>query len=258
MARNRDRAKFSVKEIFVNVSRMTMREFAEAAAAFKIALLPVGSTEEHGLHLPLDTDTMQIVRTAELAAEKVPFLICPPLHYGYCRSTSDHPGTISISPKTLRRLIFDIGESLHKNGIRGLIIASGHAGGIHMSALEESGEALAQKFPDLELAVFCEYHWAKEVLASGVIQTTDDGHAGEIETSRILALDPTLVKGMSPEEYPRFEKPFISRKKLSDWPGGVWGNPSLATAEKGEAIYRITSQKLVALVRRMKERLAER
>jgi creatinine amidohydrolase len=235
---------------------MTMKEFKEAATLYRIAFLPMGSTEEHGRHLPLDTDTMQVVRTAELAAAKVPFLLCPAVHYGYCRSTSDHPGTISISPETLRRLVFDIGLSLYRQGIRGLIIGSGHAGGVHLSALEEVGEALSEKCPELEIAIFCEYHWAKEAGKTGIVETADDSHAGEIETSRIMALDPSLVKGTADEEYPHFTRPFISRRKLADWPGGVWGDPSKASAEKGALIYAKTSERLVELVRTMRERLS--
>jgi creatinine amidohydrolase len=239
----------------VDVAKMTMKEFKEAVILYKIAFLPMGSTEEHGRHLPLDTDTMQVVRTAELAAEKIPFLLLPAVHYGYCRSTADHPGTVSISPETLRRLVFDIGLSLYKQGIRGLIISSGHAGGIHLSALEEAGEALLEKCPDLEVAVFCEYHWASEAGKSGIVETAGDSHAGEIETSRIMAIDPALVKGSAEEEYPRFQKPFLSRKKLADWPGGVWGDPSKASAEKGARLYEKTSERLVELVRTMRERL---
>ncbi len=240
----------------MKVAEMTMKEFAEKVITTKIALLPLGSTEEHGNHLPLDTDTMQVYETALLAAKKVDFFICPPLHYGYCRSTGDHPGTISITPNTLRAIVFDIAESLYKQGIRGLILASGHAGGMHMSAIEEAAEKIAEKFEDMELAVICEYHLAVASGKEGIVETENDGHAGEIETSRILAIAPDLVKGTSPEEYPHFDKPFISRNKVADWPGGVWGDPSKASVEKGHALYTASSNGLVELVKRMKDRMA--
>lgn len=234
---------------------LTMAEFEEGLARTCIAVLPLGSVEEHGLHLPLGTDTMQVWEVARRAALEVPVFVAPPLHYGYCRSTRDHPGTLSLSPGTLRRVVFDLGQSLYRQGLRGLILASGHAGGVHMAALEEAGESLLEACPGLEVAVVCEYRWAQEEGAGGLVETADDGHAGEIETSRILALDPALVKGRSPEEYPRFEKPFLARDKRSEWPGGVWGDPSRATAEKGTALYARSVQRLVGLVRRMEERL---
>ncbi len=236
---------------------VTMTEFEQAVVKTRVAVLPVGSVEEHGAHLPLGTDTMQVWEVARLAADLVPILVCPPLHYGYCRSTRDHPGTVSISPETLRRLVVDIGASLHAQGVRGLVVISGHAGGLHMAALEEAAERLAEAHADLEVAVACEYHWARECGREGIVETEDDGHAGEIETSRIQAIDPGLVKGSSPEEYPRFPKPFVSRTRRADWPGGVWGDPSRASPEKGRLLLARSADRLAALAEDMERRIRD-
>jgi len=238
----------------VIVADLTMAEFEQGLARTRTAILPMGSVEEHGLHLPLGTDTLQVWEVARRAAELAPAFVCPPVHYGYCRSTRDHPGTLSISPETVRRLLFDLGSSLHHQGIRGLLVASGHAGGLHMAALEEAGERLVEAFDDLEVAVVCEYHWAQESGRDGIVDTPDDGHAGEIETSRVLALDPRLVKGTSPEEYPSLPRPFIAREKRPHWPGGVWGDPSRATAEKGEALLARSAARMAELVRALEAR----
>ncbi|MDW7709409.1 MAG: creatininase family protein [Deferrisomatales bacterium] len=240
------------------VADLTMAEFEAGLACTRTAILPVGSVEEHGLHLPLGTDTYQVWEVARRAAELAPAFLCPPLHYGYCRSTRDHPGTLSISPETVRCLVFDIGASLHRQGLRGLLVASGHAGGLHMAALEEAGERLVEAFPDLEVAVVCEYHWAQASGRQGIVETADDGHAGEIETSRILALDPTLVKGTSPEEYPSFPRPFVTRHKRPHWPGGVWGNPGKATREKGEELLARSAAAMAELVGKLEERIGGR
>lgn len=237
---------------------LTMAEFEAGLARTRTAIVPFGSVEEHGLHLPLSTDTLQICEVARRAALEVPVFVAPPLHFGYCRSTRDHPGTVSLSPETVRRVAFDLGESLYRQGVRGLILASGHAGGLHMAALEEAGERLTEAFADLEVAVVSEYRWAQEEGRRGIVETADDGHAGEIETSRILALDPALVKGTSPEEYPRLPAPFVARQKRPHWPGGVWGNPARATAEKGEALFAGSVARLVALVQEMEARLTRR
>jgi creatinine amidohydrolase len=238
------------------LSDITMAEFEAGLTCTRTAIVPLGSVEEHGLHLPLGTDTLQIWEVARRTALEVPVFVAPPLHYGYCRSTRDHPGTLSLSPETLRRVVFDLGESLHRQGVRGLILASGHAGGVHMAALEEAGERLVETHARLEVAVVCEYRWAQEEGLEGIVETADDGHAGEIETSRILALDPALVKGTSPAEYPRLPKPFVARHKRPHWPGGVWGDPARATADKGEALYAGSVRRLVALVREMEARIA--
>ncbi len=239
------------------VADLTMAEFEAGLTRSRTAILPVGSVEEHGLHLPLATDTLQVWEVARRAAAQAPAFLCPPIHYGYCRSTRDHPGTLSISPETVRRLIFDLGSSLHRQGIRGLLVASGHAGGLHMAALEEAGESLVETFDDLEVAVVCEYHWAQESGREGIVETRDDGHAGEIETSRILALDPGLVKGTSPEEYPRLPRPFVAREKRPHWPGGVWGDPSKASAEKGEALLARSAARMADLVRALEARIRQ-
>lgn len=234
---------------------ITMAEFEAGLLRTQIAILPLGSVEEHGLHLPLSTDTLQVLEVARRAARQVPVFVCPPLPYGYCRSTRDHPGTISISPESLRRVVFDIGASLLRQGIRGLIFASGHAGGLHMSALEEVGERLVESHPRCEVAVVCEYRWAQEAGRQGIVETADDGHAGEIETSRVQYLAPELVRGTSPEEYPDFARPFVAREKRSQWPGGVWGDPARASAQKGEALTASSVQQMVELVRQMRARL---
>lgn len=236
------------------LSEITMVQFEEGLRKTRTAILPLGSVEEHGLHLPLSTDTLQVVEVARRAAARVPVFVAPPVHYGYCRSTRDHPGTVSITPETLRLVLVDIGASLYRQGIRGLILTSGHAGGIHVAAMEEAAERLVDTFAELEVAAFCEYRWAQEE-GREIVETADDGHAGEIETSRILALAPGLVHGTSPEEYPSFKKPFLSHEKRSEWPGGVWGDPSKATREKGELLYERSAARLAALVREMEARL---
>lgn len=238
------------------LSDLTMTEFEAGLDQTRVAILPVGSVEEHGRHLPLSTDTLQVWEVAQRASRQVPVFLCPPLHYGYCRSTRDHPGTLSITLETLRRMVFDIGSSLYRQGIRGLIVASGHAGGLHMAGLEEAGERLVEGHEELQVAVICEYQWAQEAGVEDLVETADDGHAGEIETSRMLNLAPSLVRGTSPEEYPRLPAPFIGREKRGYWPGGVWGNPGRATPDKGERLFARSTDRMVELIRAMERRLA--
>lgn len=238
------------------VNDLTMAEFEAGLRQTRTAILPVGSVEEHGLHLPLGTDTLQMWEVAVRAAQEVPAFVLPSLHYGYCRSTRDHPGTIGISLETLRRTVFDVAGSAYRQGIRGLIVASGHASALHMAALEEAGEGLVEAWNDLEVAVVCEYLWARE--ARTIVETIDDGHAGEIETSRVLAVNSRLVKGTSPEEYPRFSKPFIPRNKRAGWLGGVWGDPSKGSRDKGERLYTLSAKRMATLIREMETRIGAR
>ncbi len=214
--------------------------------------IPFGSLEEHGLHLPLSTDTIQAYQVGKRAAELIPLFVAPPIHYGNCRSTNCHPGTISISTSTLRGLLKDLVRSFYFQGITNVLVLTGHAGGAHRLALQDAGEELLNELPELRIAVVTEYELAREE-GRGIIETPGDAHAGEIETSRILHSHPHLVHGSSPEEYPAFPIGILVRNKRKYWPGGVWGNPSKATAEKGAKIEELVTRKVVELVKLLEE-----
>jgi creatinine amidohydrolase len=83
---------------------------------------------------------------------------------------------------------------------------------------------------------------------SEIAETPNDSHAGELETSIMLYLSPGLVKGRSPEEYPKIPKPFTVKNKVSYWRGGVWGNPNKATAEKGKKAVKVITDKIVEIL----------
>ena len=121
---------------------LSMPEFEAAREESRTVILPVGSVEEHGPHLPLGTDAFHAIEVARRAAALRPVLVAPPVYYGICRSTREHPGTISLSGDTLRGLIRDLGREFYRQGLRRLIFISGHAGGTHMCALVEAGETL--------------------------------------------------------------------------------------------------------------------
>ncbi len=226
---------------------MTMGEFEEGLKHCRTVFIPFGSVEEHGYHLPLSTDTIQAYEVGKGAAERIPLFVAPPVHYGCCRSTSCHPGTISITTATLKGLMKDIINSFHSHGLKNFIVVTGHAGGSHRMALQDAGEELLALLPDIRLAVVTEYALAKKE-GRGIIETENDAHAGEIETSRIMHSHPHLLKGRGEEEYPNFPLDILVRNKRSYWHGGVWGNPTKATAEKGKRLNDLIIEKIVSLV----------
>lgn len=236
------------------IEEMTMEEFAAGLEICRTVYLPFGSVEEHGSHLPLSTDTIEAYEVGKRAAERVRLFVAPPIHYGACRSTSRHPGTISITTFTLKLLLKDIVRSLHAQGMRNFIALTGHAGGSHKMALQDAGEELVAEIADLNMAVVTEYDLAKDVGAH-LIETRGDAHAGEIETSRIMHSHPQLVKGTGAEEYPTFPTGIIVRDKRSFWPGGVWGDPSKASAEKGRLLESLVADRVVELVKALESRL---
>ncbi len=234
------------------ITDLTMDEFTAGLKKTRTVLIPFGSTEEHGPHLPLDTDTLQACEVARRLAERRPIFIAPPIHYGVCRSTSCHPGTLSITTATLRRLVLDIAGALYAQGLRNLILLSGHAGGTHCAALTDAGEELLRRYSDVRVAVLTEYLLAAEAGRS-IIETPGDAHAGEIETSRILHSHPHLVRGSAEADYPDFPRGILVRDKRRFWRSGVWGDPGKATADKGarlEAAVADALEELVAVMER--------
>jgi creatinine amidohydrolase len=234
------------------IEEMTMPEFEAGLLKTRIVLIPFGSVEEHGPHLPLSTDTFQANQVCINAAERRPLFVAPPIHYGNCRSTSCHPGTVSISTTTLKLIFKDIVESLRSHGLHTFIAVSGHAGGAHCTALQEAGEELISRYNDITVAVVTEFLLARE-LGRELIETPDDCHAGEIETSRIMHSHPCLVKGSAPAEYPSFPVGILVRDKRRYWPGGVWGDPGKATIEKGAGIEGVVVEGLLDLIRDIEE-----
>ena len=229
---------------------LRMPEFAAWREEHGTVILPVGSVEEHGPHLPLGTDTFHALEVARRAAELRPVLVAPPLYYGLCRSTREHPGTVSISGETLKALVTDLGREFHRQGAGSLVIMSGHAGGTHMAALVEAGETLLAELPDLQVAVVNLLDLLREVVAARpeLVQTRGDSHAGEVETALMLAAYPHLVQGTAPAEWPSFPKYLLVRDKRRYWPGGVWGDPAPATAAQGEKILQAEAGRLVELL----------
>jgi creatinine amidohydrolase len=229
------------------LEEITMTEFEDGLKITRNVLLPFGSLEEHGYHLPLSTDTIQAYEVGKAAAKKTPLFVAPPVHYGCCRSTSCHPGTISISTNTLQCLMKDIVRSLYTQGLRNFIILTGHAGITHKMALINAGEELIMEFLDIKLAVLTEYDLA---YAEGkdIIETAGDAHAGEIETSRIMYLCPNLVKGTGEREFPNFPCGILVRNKRKYWKNGIWGDPTKATIEKGRRINDLVIRKLVEFI----------
>ncbi|NOY14445.1 MAG: creatininase family protein [Deltaproteobacteria bacterium] len=229
------------------IAEMTKDEFSAGLKKTVSVLIPFGATEEHGSHLPLATDTLHAIEVGHRLAEVRDIFVAPPIHYGVCRSTGQHPGTLSISCETLKALAIDVVSALYRQGLRNFVLISGHAGGTHMGALTDAGEKLLQLFADLKIAVLTEYMLVSKT-GRHLIETEGDSHAGEIETSRILHSHPALVKGRAAREFPAFPSGILVRNKQKYWPGGVWGDPGKATAAKGAELEKLVVTALSELV----------
>ncbi len=226
---------------------ITMDQFSEGLSETRTVIVPFGSVEEHGRHLPLGTDTIHVYELARETSMLRPVFVAPPVWYGLCRSTKQHPGTVGICSETLKAMVKDVCTSLYGQGLRNFVLISGHAGGTHMASILDAADSLTEELTESRFAVLSILDLVA-MLPLGLVQTPGDAHAGEVETSLMKHLCPNLVKGTSPREFPTFPKFIIARNKLAFWPGGVWGDPAPATAEKGKLIIELEAQKLSEII----------
>jgi creatinine amidohydrolase len=233
------------------VGEITMPEFKKGVRKSSVLIVPFGTVEAHGTHLPLNTDTLVIREAVRKAFEsRKDVFMAPPIQYGVCTSTGPHPGTLGITASSLRCMASDIVKSGYAQGFRNIMLVSGHGGSIHVSALKEVAEELVARLEGLKMAAFSIYELVGKE-AGEIAETKNDSHAGELETSLVLYLAPRLVKGRAKEEYPDFPRPLVLKDKLKYWPGAVWGDPGKASAEKGERLFGAMVKKLEEVAGRL-------
>ncbi len=210
-------------------------EFKQLAEDGAIAVIAVGAHEEHGLHCSLATDTIISDALAERIADRIDGILLPVLPYGDSWSISDFPGTISLEPETLFRLLTDISRSVRRAGVRALIFVNGHFD--NMVPIEMTIRKLRQEFDYPAMVVnFPEL----ERIASEINESKPAGffffHADEFETSVVLSEYPEGVKmEKAVPVYPEFPPAYGQTKvMLSSFnKTGSFGDPTKATAEKG-------------------------
>jgi creatinine amidohydrolase len=229
-------------------------EAKEAARKGTVIIFPLGSIEEHGEHLPLGTDCIQPEYIAEEVAKETGCLIAPPFRYGICNATRNFPGTLTIKFDTLYRVATDVLSELVRSGFYKIIVMSGHAGNSHMVALRLAAQEIVnQNESKVRIMVLSDFDFAEEV--EGQYAAPGDGHAGTLETSRIMAIKPELVKCKGKLEkwhMPRFE--VLAHPELA-FPGGTNGDPAAATSEKGHKINQYIVEQVVKLVRELEKKV---
>jgi creatinine amidohydrolase len=230
---------------------LTSKEVKASVNAKSVAIFPIGATEEHGPHLPLSTDSLQPEYVALEVAKKVGnAFVLPILKYGQCSSTRNFPGTISLRFDSLAMIAEDIICELHRTGFRNIVVLSGHAGRLHMAALRLAAEHALEKH-DMKIMVLSDYDIAYAMKEIEIPQ--EDGHAGMIETSRVMAIRPDLVKCKAKPCHPDFPKYRVMSDAEKYFPDGVMGDPQLATKAFGEKANRIIIDELATLIRKMIE-----
>ncbi|AGB04760.1 uncharacterized protein, putative amidase [Aciduliprofundum sp. MAR08-339] len=223
----------------------TYPEIEELLKSEPVIILPIGSVEAHGYHLPLNTDMIQPLWLAEEIAKRMNAIILPPIHYGWTKGLSSFPGTISVGFETLKNLVLDILKEVVKHGGRKIIVLSGHASTNHMAALRLACEEMAGN--GVKIMLLSDYYIAYQY--RGKLVPEDDGHAGVLETSRVMAIRPELVK----ENY-KFEKMPVGKYMVTpDYrefvPYATFSNPQGASKELGEKLNNIILEELLKIIK---------
>ncbi len=232
-------------------------EAEEAAKDGSVVIFPVGSVEEHGDHLPLCTDSIQPEYIALEVAKKTGCIVAPPFRYGICNATRNFPGTLTIEFDTLYRVAHDVLSELVRNGFCRIIVLSGHAGNSHMVALRLAAQDIVVKNDEsqgvgkVRIMVLSDFDFAEELTPK--YTSVNDGHAGMLETSRVMAIKPELVKAKGKADVwrmPRFE--VVSHPELY-FPSGVNGDPTAASQEKGQKINEYIIKQVEKLVKELRQ-----
>jgi creatinine amidohydrolase len=211
----------------------TTEEVGERRA--EVAVLPIGSFEQHGAFLPLVTDTVVACAVAAEVAAAHPVLRLPPLTISCSHEHADWPGTVSISAATLYAVVRDIAASLRRSGIRTLILVNGHGGNYVLRNVVQESAGTGTR-----MALFpgsADWDAARE--RAGVRTSSySDMHAGEVETSILLHARPELVRsGYETSDFLADDRKHLLTLGMRAYTGsGVVGRPSLASAEKGKEL----------------------
>ncbi|MBA7648096.1 putative mycofactocin system creatinine amidohydrolase family protein MftE [subsurface metagenome] len=194
-----------------------------------MAVLGIGSFEQHSHHLPLETDFLFAVRISREVTEILRAVYLNPLPYSTSLEHRGFAGTISLSPETLKRMIWDIAASAADWGIRYLALINSHGGNFILNPTVREWN-MDRRLPHIMLIDFF----------LGLTDVFPNLHAGEVETSMMLFLSPEKVKPDKAVDFVpqlgREDLTHFGMKKLS--PRGGWGYPTRATPEKGGKWYQ--------------------
>ncbi len=226
----------------------------------EVAILPIGSTEQHSTHLPISTDWLQADFMARKIAEKIDAALLPPIPYSNCLEHSGFRGSFSLKPETLMQVIHDLASEVERQNFKILIVFNGHGGNFSLIPALRDWNRLNRPLKILLVHVgdFYDHKLMDEAHLPGA-----EFHAGAWETSLMLAVRPDLVRPSPGEAMPIHpHEPFpLQRQDLTTFglghfnPTGAAGFPSKASVKIGQAIIDSTLTNIIPWLSNRIERL---
>lgn len=212
----------------------------------ELAIIPVGSLEQHGPHLPVMTDWAIAAELGKRVAALTGAFLIPALPISTCREQMGKKGTVWMEPVTFYQMMTDIIMSLKLQGFKKVAILQLHGGVFIDTPLVR--DLNARYNPDLMVALIDGCTFFGSMYRDGVVETNTELHAGEVETSQILAIAPETVHMDRAVDYvPNIPRPYLNYGSIfRACPDGVWGEPTKASAEKGHAIFDYCAKQTVA------------
>jgi len=229
----------------MNLAELTWVDAKEVMQKAQVALLPVGSTENHGPHLPLGTDWFTAQRIAEETGKKGGWLVLPSVPVGVSEHHRQFWGTLWVSPDVLRDYVVAVTRALASHGLRRIVFVNGHGG--NRSALIGAARLLREE----GIYAYVQNWWATIADLLEKLFPEPAAHAGPAETSAILTIDPGLVRQDRYEETSdvdhwgkTVEGVDVGWDTIDFSEAGNVGDPSTGTAEKGAQLLEAASEGL--------------
>lgn len=230
---------------------LSWKDVEEITKNIKMVILPIGACEQHGPHLPLGVDTIDCYEIAKRVSAKTGVPVIPPIIYGVSQSHGKFPGTISIRPETMIKMICEICEWLYNNsGIRKILLLNGHMW--NWGPIYSARENIHYDFPDLQIRVLDWWATTTDIMNKSMKDCPvfpSYVHANIGETSCMLALRPDLVdmtKAVDAKDYKTF---FEYRMDQYSKTGVVGRETTKATAKFGEDVLAMVVDNLVPMIK---------
>jgi len=235
---------------------MTAPEFIKALEVTKgVCIIPLGSIEKHGNHLPMGTDNFLVHQTAVLASKIEPVVVFPAVMFTENCEAANNPGAIAVEPSLYFQLLENLCDEVARNGFKKIILLNGHGGNEFF--LRYFVQTILGKGKDY--VVYLPGMLRDENMEKKILETSFDYHAGESETSRLLYLYPKLVKMDAVSTKPgnplkRSKVPGIVTPIdwFSDFPYHYAGDARPATSRKGKILIDNAVKNLVEIIRKVK------
>lgn len=230
----------------VNIEDLTWVEADKVLKTYEVVLIALGArTKEHGPHLLLKNDYIMAEYLKARVMKEVPVAVLPTLQYGYYPAFLEYPGSVSLRADTFASVVIDICMSMHGYGIQKFYILN--TGVSTLRPLQRASEELQKKGLTLRYFNILE---ADKKIPSGYLKQEGGTHADEGETSMMLYISPQSVDmSKAVKDYDaRPDRKGLTRDPQGSGhysPTGIWGDPTLATREKGEVIVEAAVKEII-------------